>query len=142
MYKGHIAFRLLATTKIETIRKVVKTYNKKQTSLVSSKSENDFSRYMQIYQYVISDKFDQYELLNFTITAGFLARLASYSRYTSKNSEFFIGGVVSGHLLQLVTNLKLNTCTETPSIYVHNITEQPYCNTKVEHISATIFFNV
>ncbi|KAI2807966.1 hypothetical protein BLOT_005907, partial [Blomia tropicalis] len=116
MYKGHIAFRLLATTKIETIRKVVETYNKKQTSL--------------------------YELLNFTITAGFLARLASYSRYTSKNSEFFIGGVVSGHLLQLVTNLKLNTCTETPSIYVHNITEQPYCNTKVEHISATIFFNV
>ena len=136
-YRGHVAFRLLVTTKIETIRKVVETYNKKQTSLISSESENDFSRYMQIYQYVISDNFDQDELLYFTITAGFLARLASYSRYISKRSEFFIGGVLLRHLLQLVTNLKLKTETETASIY-DNIPEVN-CHTKVEHISAAIF---
>ena len=137
-YRGHVAFRLLVTTKIETIRKVVETYNKKQTSLISSESENDFSRYMQIYQYVISDNFDQDELLYFTITAGFLARLASYSRYISKRSEFFIGGVLLRHLLQLVTNLRFNMEIETPSIYDYNITEV-YCHTEVEHISAAIF---
>ncbi|KAI2807964.1 hypothetical protein BLOT_005905 [Blomia tropicalis] len=139
MYKGHIAFRLLVTTKIETIRKVVEAYNKKQTPLISRESENDFSHYMQIYQLVCSDTFDQDDLVYFTITAGFLARLASYSSYISKNSELFIGGVFLRHMLQLVTNLGFNLKIENPSIFDYNITKKLYCNTKVEHISAGVF---
>ena len=124
-YMGHLAFRLLVTTKVETIREVVEAFNKKQTPLINSDSEKDFSRYMQVYQLVTSYKFDEDELLRFTVTAGILARLALYSKYTSKKSELFIGGVLLRHLLQLVTNLKFSMRYGNSTVHDdYNIKEQ------------------
>ncbi|KAI2800158.1 hypothetical protein BLOT_014071, partial [Blomia tropicalis] len=104
---GHLSFRLLVTTRIDTIRQVVENYIKEGSNPLVFKDAVDlFSCYMQVYQLVDhSNKFTHEDLLQYTITAGLLARLAIHSGYIHNyDEELFVGGILLRHILQLVTN--------------------------------------